>query len=60
MQLETIFGSEPNVNACHTKRVTEKFSRCLTNNEKCKYSLPSGNDIAYCVHPRHRDFQNSE
>lgn len=58
MSLAAIIGSDPDVSACRTKRVTEKFSRCLGNNEKCKYSLPSGN-IVYCVHPRHLDFRCS-
>jgi len=51
------FGSEPCVIECHTKRATDKFSQCLANNAQCKYSLPSGNDISYCVHPDHKDFQ---
>jgi hypothetical protein len=41
---------------CTTERITSELSRCLGNNQECKYGLPAGKTSTYCLHPDHKQF----
>jgi len=57
--IQNFTGNAPNTKECRTEYIVHDFSRCLSNNAQCKYSIPAGFTSTYCLHPDHRTFQVS-
>jgi len=48
---ENFLENEPDLSQCSAKSISDGLSKCLLNNEACKYAFGDGCSSIYCFYP---------